>query len=135
MLIGGVNTVVLLASSLTMALAVHAAQTGRRRMMIACLILTALIGTGFLALKGYEYYSDWRDGLVPHTLRFHPGEVDPDRMVLFMFFYFVLTGLHAVHLSIGISLVGWLVVACARRGTAPPRGDGDRSDRSLLALY
>ncbi|HEY3790078.1 MAG TPA: cytochrome c oxidase subunit 3 [Urbifossiella sp.] len=107
-LIGGVNTVVLLASSLAMALAVHGAQTGRRRMMLICLGLTALLGLGFLGLKGYEYYTDWRDGLVPRTERFHPGEVNPFRLTLFMMFYFVTTGLHAVHLSIGIGLVSWL---------------------------
>src|SRR5581483_11915208 len=97
-LIGGVNTLVLLSSSLTMALAVHAAQTGGRRAMLLWLGLTALLGAGFLGLKGYEYYTDWRDGLVPRTGRFSPGEVGADRLTLFMTFYFVLTGLHAVHL-------------------------------------
>lgn len=66
-LIGGVNTVVLLASSLAMALAVHAARAGNRRTMLLCLGLTALLGAGFLGLKGYEYYTDWRDGIVPRT--------------------------------------------------------------------
>ena len=74
----------------------------------------ALLGLGFLGLKGYEYYADWRDGSVPRTARFRPGEVDPDRLTLFMMFYFVLTGLHAVHLSIGVGLVGWLTTRAAR---------------------
>lgn len=112
-LIGGVNTVVLLASSLAMALAVHAAQTGRRRMMLLCLGLTALLGAGFLGLKGYEYYTDWRDGLVPRTDRFRPEGMNPYRMTLFMMFYFILTGLHAVHLTIGIGLVSWLFIQAA----------------------
>jgi cytochrome c oxidase subunit 3 len=107
-LIGGVNTLVLLTSSLTMALAVHAAQTGDRRVMLLCLGLTALFGAGFLGLKGYEYYADWRDGIVPRTERFRPGDINPRLLALFMMFYFVLTGLHAVHLSIGIGLVSWL---------------------------
>jgi cytochrome c oxidase subunit 3 len=113
-LIGGVNTVVLLASSLGMALAVHAAQTGDRRTMLWCLGATALLGAGFLGLKGYEYYADWRDGIVPHTDRFRPGDVNPYRLTLFMMFYFVLTGLHAVHLTVGIGLVGWLALRTAR---------------------
>jgi cytochrome c oxidase subunit 3 len=112
-LIGGINTVVLLASSLAMALAVHGAQTDRRTMMVICLLVTILFGLGFLALKGYEYYGDWRDGFVPHTARFHPDPVNADRMTLFIVFYFILTGLHAVHLSIGVGLVSWLTIRTA----------------------
>jgi cytochrome c oxidase subunit III len=113
-LIGGVNTLVLLASSLTMALAVHAAQNGNRRAMLFFLGCTMLLGAGFLGLKAYEYYSDWRDGLVPLTGRFRADGVNPQRMTIFMTFYFVLTGLHAVHLSVGIGIVGWLSANAAR---------------------
>ena len=120
-LIGGINTVVLLASSLAMALAVHAAQTGNRRTMLVCLGVTALLGLTFLGLKGYEYYTDWRDGIVPRTDRFRPGEVNPYRLELFMMFYFILTGLHAVHLSIGIGVVSWLIGRTAR-GELPRAG-------------
>ena len=120
-LIGGVNTVVLLASSLTMALAVHAAQKGNRRALLVFLTLTAVLGAGFLGLKGYEYYGDWRDGIVPRTDRFDPGDVNPQRLTLFMMFYFVLTGLHAVHLTIGIGLVSWLTARTAQ-GVYPRAG-------------
>jgi cytochrome c oxidase subunit 3 len=120
-LIGGVNTIALLASSLTMALAVYGAQKGKRGMMMWCLLSTVLLGSAFLGLKGYEYYADWRDGLVPNTARFDPGGVNPLRLTLFMMFYFVLTGLHAIHLSIGIGLVVWLSVGTAR-GVYPRAG-------------
>jgi cytochrome c oxidase subunit 3 len=120
-LIGGVNTLVLLASSLAMALAVHGAQNGNRGMVLVCLGLTAVLGAAFLGLKGYEYYADWRDGLVPRTTRFDPEDVNPFRLTLFMMFYFVLTGLHAVHLTIGIGLVSWLAIRTAR-GTYPRAG-------------
>jgi cytochrome c oxidase subunit 3 len=120
-LIGGINTVVLLASSLAMALAVHAAQTNRRAMMGIGLAVTAFLGLAFLGLKGYEYYGDWRDGLVPLTARFSPGVGNSDRLTLYMMFYFVLTGLHAVHLTIGIGLVGWLLVQ-SFRGKLPRTG-------------
>ena len=76
-----------------MALAVHAAQLGNRRVRLLCLGLTAL-GAGFLGLQGYEYFADWCDGLVPRTGRFDPGHVSPDRLTLFMIFYFVLSGHH-----------------------------------------
>ncbi|HEX4610724.1 MAG TPA: cytochrome c oxidase subunit 3 [Urbifossiella sp.] len=130
-LIGGVNTVVLLASSLAMALAVHAARTANRRTMLVCFGLTALLGAGFLGLKGYEYYTDWRDGIVPRTGRFHPGDVNADRLTLFMMFYFVLTGLHAVHLSIGLGLVGWLAARTAR-GELPRPG---ATATEVIGLY
>lgn len=120
-LIGGVNTLVLLASSLAMALAVHGAQTGHRGRMLWGLAVTALLGSAFLGLKGYEYYADWRDGLVPRTSRFDPGDTNPFRLTLFMMFYFVLTGLHAVHLTIGIGLVCWLIARTAQ-GAYPRAG-------------
>src|SRR4051812_14393796 len=65
LLIATVNTVVLLTSSLTMALAVRAAQLGQRRALVACLLLTAALGTVFMLLKAVEYYTDYLDNLVP----------------------------------------------------------------------
>src|ERR1700722_12997217 len=58
---GGINTVVLLTSSLTMALAVHETQRGRRQLVATCLFLTALLGTAFLVIKGFEYHGDYRE--------------------------------------------------------------------------
>jgi cytochrome c oxidase subunit III len=123
-LIGAINTVVLLASSLTMALSVYAVRVGRQRMLINCLILTAALGTTFMVLKGIEYYADYRDGLVPNTDRFDDAEwtkenVSPQKVILFLVFYYVMTGLHAVHLTIGIGIIIWLIVR-AWRGTLSP---------------
>jgi cytochrome c oxidase subunit III len=77
------------------------------------LVLTAMLGVGFLGFKAYEYYADWREGLIPGTERFalaggSAGEVGQGHVALFMTLYFVLTGAHAVHLAIGIGLVSWL---------------------------
>ncbi len=125
-LIGGINTVVLLTSSLTMALSVHAAETGQGRRLVWCLALTALLGAAFLGLKAYEYYTDYRDNLVPHTTHFRAEEwtrltppADPNRVALFLMFYYIMTGIHAVHLTVGIGLVGYLIAAAAR-GRVPP---------------
>jgi len=123
LLIGGVNTVVLLASSLTMALAVRSAQLGRRRALVTLLILTALLGTGFLALKAIEYYTDYREKLVP-VLAFDPEEwrrpeVNPAQVQLFLVFYYVLTGLHAVHLTVGIAVITVVAVMAWRRTFSP----------------
>src|SRR5262249_11109372 len=98
-LIAAVNTVVLLTSSLTMALSVRAAQLGRRRGLVLCLALTALLGTTFLALKAVEYYDDYQKDLVPGTDRFKPGDWDRSPVQaapvqLFLLFYYVMTGLH-----------------------------------------
>ena len=59
------NTAVLLTSSFTMVLAVHAAQTGRRGQLVLFLIVTMILGAAFLGIKGYEYYVDYDEGLVP----------------------------------------------------------------------
>src|SRR5437868_1394555 len=73
-LIGAINTVVLLTSSLTMALAVHATHMNRQSMLAGCLALTAVLGTVFMLLKAWEYYIDYREDLVPWTAHFRPDE-------------------------------------------------------------
>jgi cytochrome c oxidase subunit 3 len=121
LLIGGVNTIVLLTSSLTMVLAVHATQVGKRRAQVACLLLTALLGTAFMGLKAVEYYSDYRERLVP-VLAFDPQEwlaVGPSQVQLFLMFYYIMTGLHALHLTIGIGLLA-VQALLAGRGHFPP---------------
>lgn len=120
---GGVNTVVLLTSSLTMALAVYASQVGRRRLATGCLIATALLGTAFLVIKGFEYYNDYLDNLVP-GLAFDDQEwldqkLRPQRVKLFLMFYYIMTGLHAVHLIIGIAIIGILAYLAGKGRFTP----------------
>jgi cytochrome c oxidase subunit 3 len=111
---GGVNTFVLLTSSLTMALGVYCAQIGRRQLLVACLVLTALLGTAFLVIKGFEYHGDYVENLVP-GLRFDDKEWrEPGRVKLFLMFYYIMTGLHAVHLIVGIVIISVLAVQAAR---------------------
>ncbi|HEY7327219.1 MAG TPA: cytochrome c oxidase subunit 3 family protein [Gemmataceae bacterium] len=127
-LIGSINTIVLLSSSLTMALSVHAARVGRQQMLLTCLLLTIFLGGTFLGFKALEYYEDYREKLVP-VLSFDPGEwtkvegaegpVNPQRVQLMLVFYYVMTGLHAVHMIVGMGLLVWLV-AEARRGRLTP---------------
>lgn len=119
-LIGAINTVVLLTSSLTMALSVWAVQMGRRRMLVTCLALTALLGTTFMVFKAVEYYTDYVDRLVP-GLAFDPAEWrhNPAHVQLFLIFYYVMTGLHAVHLTFGIGVVTYLAVQSGRGRYGP----------------
>jgi cytochrome c oxidase subunit 3 len=127
-LIGAVNTVVLLGSSLTMALAVHAAQTGWQRMLVWCLVGTALLGTLFMVFKAVEYSLDYYDKLVP-VLAFDDKEwtnpappeapVNPRHVELFLMFYYILTGLHALHLTVGIGVLVVFIILAARGRFGP----------------
>jgi len=107
--IGTVNTVVLLTSSLTVALAVHAIEHGRRRRMIAYLVGTVGLGLVFLALKAVEYYEEYTHGLIPLAgFDFHYEGAHPERAELFMGLYFAMTGLHGFHVLAGILLMAGL---------------------------
>jgi len=108
--IGTINTAVLLTSSLCMALGDHAIKAGHHTAFRWCVLGTAGLGVVFLALKGYEYHSKYTEHLVP-GLGFHldsPGPWAP-QIQLFIFLYFAMTGLHAVHMLFGLSALGWLL--------------------------
>ena len=112
-LLGTVNTAVLISSSLTMALAVHAAQVGRRQLLMRFLLLTMLLGLVFLSIKGFEYWHKYHEGLVP-GLRFTYAGPYPNQVQLFLLCYFLLTGLHALHMVIGLGLLTILAVLAWR---------------------
>jgi cytochrome c oxidase subunit III len=116
--LGGVNAGLLLVSSLTMALALHAAQTGQQRALFGYLLATAALGAVFMAIKGLEYAHHFQTGLVPGLAWAYAGACAAE-LQLFMFAYFAMTGLHALHLTIGI---GWVCVLAllSRRGAFPP---------------
>jgi cytochrome c oxidase subunit III len=111
--VGTVNTFVLLTSSLTVVLGLHAAQTAKRKALILFLILTILLGLCFLGLKGLEYYQHYEDHKIPgYNFEFDPGYAKP--AALFMCFYFVMTGVHALHMIIGIGLMTFLLILAIR---------------------
>ncbi len=103
---GTLNTAILLTSSLTMAVAAQAAEKGLfRRMTLWCLAATAALGLAFLVVKGFEYREDIEKGLIPGAgFPFKQGAAQ-----LFFALYWLLTPIHALHLSIGIVAVGRLV--------------------------
>ena len=118
--LASVNTGVLLCSSFTMALGVHAAQTGRRRALIAFLLLTILLGAAFLGIKLTEYYLDYQDHLVPlKGFQFAFEGAEPEKARLFFDFYFALTGLHAVHMIIGIGVMAVMAILAWRNRFSP----------------
>ncbi len=111
---GAVNTIVLITSSLTMVLAVDAAKRSLRGRTVISLLATAVLGAVFMAIKAFEYSEKFRHHLVPGRHFLFPEYQGPGTQ-LFFSFYFVMTGIHALHLIIGIVLV--LVVALmAARG-------------------
>jgi cytochrome c oxidase subunit III len=119
--LGTTNTGVLIVSSFTMALAVHAAQTGRRRRLIASLLVTTALGLTFLGIKGYEYAHKFHEGLVPGPFFTYAGP-EAAQAQLFFSVYFAMTGFHALHMVIGVGLLTWLVLV-ARRGRIGPGYD------------
>jgi cytochrome c oxidase subunit 3 len=130
--LGAVNTVVLILSSLTMALAVYSAQTGKRRNLIICLALTIVLGLSFLGIKAVEYHDKYVDHLIPgqlipgnpfnpavqehgtpydkHKLHLLPGATVKN-VEMFYWIYFAMTGMHAVHMIIGVGVMLVLLYA------------------------
>jgi cytochrome c oxidase subunit 3 len=113
--LGAINQALLITSSLTMVLAIMFAKEGRRQALVRALGATALLGFLFLGVKGWEYWLDFADHTVP-VLDFvlKPGATPPAEM--FWFFYFAATGLHAVHLTIGVVLVLTMALRAQRGG-------------------
>jgi cytochrome c oxidase subunit III len=117
--LGAINTAVLLTSSLTMALAVRTAQTtGRRLPMVAWLLTTAALGVVFLGIKGFEYLEKVEAHLVPGASFAWPGD-HAAAAGMFFYFYFALTGLHALHMIGGVTVV-LVISTLAWRGRFQP---------------
>ncbi|MCC6763758.1 MAG: cytochrome c oxidase subunit 3 family protein [Deltaproteobacteria bacterium] len=110
--LGSFNTAVLIASSLTMALAVHGAQLGKRWAQVIFLLATIFLGCVFLGVKTIEYGHKFHEHLIPGPNFLFDG--DARHAQIFFSLYFVMTGLHALHMVIGIAVLGVLVWRAAR---------------------
>jgi cytochrome c oxidase subunit 3 len=110
---GATNTAVLITSSLTMALGVRAAQTGERRGLLLFLGLTILLGLVFLGIKAFEYYTEAVEHHVPGAAFRFEERYFRDAQIFFSL-YFVMTGLHALHMIIGVGIMAvmmWMAAA------------------------
>lgn len=153
---GFINTIVLICSSLTMALAVYYSQVGKRMMIVIMLILTMILGTAFLVVKAFEYYDKYEKNEIPGRLfpskpfkweqaghgspakepardasmERNPQvvptgqEIKPDpnfasRVEMFFFIYFAMTGLHALHMVIGLGVMIVLTIMAYRGRFSP----------------
>jgi cytochrome c oxidase subunit 3 len=113
-ILGATNTAVLICSSLSMALAVRAAQTDKVKQIIPWLTLTITLGLVFFVIKYFEYMHKFHENLFPGASFVFEGPHGPQAQ-LFFTLYFVMTGLHASHMIIGIGIMLWLIVR-AKKG-------------------
>jgi cytochrome c oxidase subunit 3 len=111
--LGSINTAVLLGSSLTMALAVQAAQVGQRQALVGFLGLTILLGAVFLGIKGVEYAHKFTEHLFPGSQFVYEG-ANAGQVQLFFSFYIGMTAMHALHMVIGLGLLTVLALRAWR---------------------
>jgi heme/copper-type cytochrome/quinol oxidase subunit 3 len=123
---GSINTVLLLTSSLTMTVALRAATAQLRKLTLYCLAATAALGVAFLVCKGLEYHEDLKEHLFPGP-RF---PLSPPATQIFWGFYWIMTGIHAVHLTGGIAVV-LVVLTLFKRRVIPVQG----STMEGVAIY
>jgi cytochrome c oxidase subunit 3 len=116
--LGGVNTAVLIGSSLTMALAVRAAQTGFPKATVNWLLATMALGLTFLVIKGFEYAHKFHEHHVPGP-NFQFEGPHSQQIEIFLSLYFAMTGLHALHMVIGFGLLGVIAWMAYRRRFSP----------------
>jgi cytochrome c oxidase subunit 3 len=115
---GTLNTLVLITSSLTAALAVHelrGGRTGRTRLLVVC---TMLLASTFLVVKGFEWATKFEHGLYPgaaHLLSLQKGQI------LYFGLYFTMTGLHAIHVMVGMGIFGYCLRGLSRGRVGPER--------------
>jgi len=98
--LGSINTIVLICSSFTMAMSIHSAASGSQKWLAIFLVLTMILGLVFLGIKFTEYYQHYRDHKVPGFWFVWPGS-EGHHVEMFFVFYFIMTALHAVHMFVG----------------------------------
>jgi cytochrome c oxidase subunit 3 len=112
---GAANTAILIVSSLTMALAVRAAQTSQPvRTQVMWLLSTMFFGTAFLGIKAIEYTDKFRDHIVPGP-NFQWEGLYPKPAEQFYSLYFAMTGLHALHMVIGLGIMAVITIMALRK--------------------
>lgn len=111
---GAINTVVLIGSSLTVALAIRSAQTDNMRGLQVNLLITILLACTFMVIKGFEYAHKFELGIFPANYYTFEG-IDHPQAGIFFGIYYIMTGVHALHVLVGIGVIFWIFLR-ARRG-------------------
>jgi cytochrome c oxidase subunit 3 len=120
--LGSINTFLLLSSSFTVAMAVNSIQRNRRRLMAGFFMITILLGLAFLGVKFLEYSHEIEQNLFPGANFVYPGN-QPENAKLFFSLYFLMTGWHALHMVVGISVIS-LVTLLGLIGRFTPEDHG-----------
>jgi cytochrome c oxidase subunit 3 len=129
-MLGAVNTVVLIGSSLTIALAIRAAQLNKQKQIIYYLLGTIALATVFLIIKYFEYTAKIDIGIMPGAFYTFEG-IDHPKANVFFSIYYMMTGLHGIHVLIGIGLMIWLVI----RAKAGDYGSSYFTPVEMTGLY
>ncbi|HWB17794.1 MAG TPA: cytochrome c oxidase subunit 3 family protein [Vicinamibacterales bacterium] len=114
--LGGINTGVLICSSFTMVMAVRCAQLGEKAKQIGYILATMVFGVAFLGIKAYEYAEKFHHHLVPGP-HFNPAL--PRSEQIFFALYFMLTGVHAAHMIVGLGIMTTILVMTLRNRFSP----------------
>lgn len=117
--LGTVNTVVLITSSLTAALAVHFAKEGKNKAVVIMFALTLVMALGFLGIKAVEYQHKFHEGMLPGPHYTYQGIQLPG-IPLYFSVYFLATGLHAFHVCVGMGVLTWLMIRTWRNPNLGP---------------
>jgi len=110
---GGVNTIVLIGSSLTVAMAIRSAQLNQKKGLIINLGITIALACVFMVIKYFEYTHKFHMGIFPGEFYTYEGLEHPMANIFFSIYY-MMTGLHGVHVLVGIGLMVWLVIRARR---------------------
>lgn len=116
--LGALNTIVLLFSSLTMALGIYYNQMRNKNMASIMLIITLVCGCIFLGVKWIEYSHKFHEGLFPGQM-FKGDTSQVSNLALYFSFYFMMTGLHAIHVVTGMGLIVWVLIRTNRGDFGP----------------
>jgi cytochrome c oxidase subunit 3 len=108
--LGALNTIVLLFSSLTVVLAIHAAQQDKKKWVVVNLVITIICAGAFLVVKYFEYSHKFHAGLLPGYYFTNANISNPDQAHIFFGIYFLMTGLHGIHVLIGMGLLTWILL-------------------------
>lgn len=124
---GATNTVVLIFSSLTVALSIRAIQLGKSKQCVALLAITIVCGAMFMVVKGFEYKAKYDHGLLPGKYyNYHPDPAHGYMPIseganphIFLSIYFAMTGTHGLHVLIGMALLTWVAIRAAKNEFSP----------------
>ena len=116
--LGALNTVVLITSSFTMALGVNAAQRGLNAKTARYLLITIILACVFLVVKYFEYAHKIHDGLLPAGIYTYEGTNHPKTPIFFSL-YFMMTGLHGIHVLVGIGILVWIMLRAKKNEFSP----------------